>query len=67
MGASGHILEKKRTASPKRKRVHFFHFQGNKGLFFRFQGVHFMLLLYWCETPKIEPGLGLPLLAIRIN
>ena len=46
MGTSDHILEKKGQHLLTKKRVHFFNFQEKKSLFFLFQRVHFMLLLY---------------------
>ena len=41
----------------REKRVHFFHWQGKKELFFHFQGTHFFpaTLMLMHETPKIGP------------
>ena len=68
MGTSGHILEKKGEHLLTKKRVHFFSFSRKKGPFFSFsRGTFYATLILIYETPKVEPGLGLPLPNMRIN
>ena len=70
LGYSGYIYRKK-AASPKRKKVTFFQFQGKKGTFFQFQKslIFFMLILMLMhEMPKIKPVISCEVLKhIKVN
>ena len=62
----GHILEKKRRASPIRKKGTFFFIFKEKGSIFSFsKGTFYAILILMYETSKVEPWLGLPLPTMR--
>ena len=60
-------FRKKRTAYPNRKKGYFFHLQGKRVYFLFSRGTFYAILILMYETPKVEPGLGLPLATMRIN
>ena len=61
-------FRKERTASPNKKKGKFFFISKEKRVIFSFsRGTFYATLILMYETPKVEPGLGLPLTNIRIN